>query len=74
MRLSQKLEQNYAFLLPYSPELMPLEEVFSTVKYFLKANNNAYLCTSSPEDMVKLDFSTITQGNYINYVQEAGYM
>ena len=36
----------------------PLEEVFSKLKYFLKANDNAYLCTSSPEDMVKLAFST----------------
>ena len=48
------------FLPPYSPDLMPLGEVFSKVKYFLKANDNAYLCTSSPEDMVKLAFSTIT--------------
>ena len=62
------------FLPPYSPDLMPLEEVFSKVKYFLKANDNAYLCTSSPEDMVKLAFSTITQDNCINYIKEAGYM
>ena len=62
------------FLPPYSPDLMPLEEVFSKVKYFLKANDNAYLCTSSPEKMVKLAFSTITQDNCINYIKEAGYM
>ena len=62
------------FLLPYSLDLMPLEEVFSKVKYFLKANDNAYLCTSSPEDMVKLAFSTITQDSCINYIKEAGYM
>ena len=61
------------FLPPYSPDLMPLEEVFS-MKYFLKANDNAYLCTSGPEDMVKLAFSTITQDNCINYIKEAGYM
>ena len=62
------------FLPPYSPDLMPLEEVFSKVKYFLKANHNANLCKSSPEDMVKLAFSTITQDNCINYIKEAGYM
>ena len=59
---------------PYSHEFMPLEKVFSKVKYFLKANDYAYLCTSSPEDMVKFAFSTITQDNYINYIKEAGYM
>jgi transposase len=62
------------FLPPYSPDLMPLEEVFSKVKYFLKANDSAYLCTSSPEDMVKIAFSTITQDNCINYIKHAGYM
>ena len=63
------------FLSPYSPDLMPLDEVFSKVKYFLKANDNAYsVCTSSPEEMVKLAFSTITQDNCINYIKEAGYM
>ena len=53
---------------------MPLEEVFSKVKYFLKANDNAYLCTSSPEDVVELAFCTITQDNCLNYIKEAGYM
>ena len=62
------------FLPPYSPDLMPVEEVFSKVKYFLKANDNAYLCTSSPEDMVKLAFLSITQENCINYIKESGYM
>ena len=47
------------FLPPYSPDLMPLEEVFSKVKYFLKAKDNAYLCTSSLEDMVKLVFTLL---------------
>ena len=31
------------FLPPYSPDLMPLEEVFSKVKYVLKANEKAFL-------------------------------
>ncbi len=34
------------FLPPYSPDLMPLEEVFSKVKYYLKANDRVYLATS----------------------------
>ena len=34
------------FLPPYSPDLMPLEEVFSKVKSILKANDKAYTTTS----------------------------
>ncbi len=43
------------FLPPYSPDLMPLEEDFSKVKYFLKENDNGYLATSQPETFVKID-------------------
>ena len=49
------------FLPPYSPDLMPLEEVFSKVKYCLKANDNEYLATSEPEMIVKIAFCSITQ-------------
>ena len=38
------------FLPPYSPDLMPLEEVFSKVKYFIRANEHVFLTTSSPID------------------------
>ena len=47
------------FLPPYSPDLMPLEEVFSKVKYILKENDNCYLATSEPEIVVKMAFCTI---------------
>ena len=62
------------FLPPYSPDLMPLELVFSKVKYFLKASDNPYLFTSEPEAMVKLAFFTITQDNCLSYIKETGYM
>lgn len=53
------------FLPPYSPDLMPLEEVFAKVKAVLKANDNTYLTTSTPELFVKLAFGTISQENNI---------
>ena len=37
------------FLPPYSPDLMPLEEVFAKVKAVLKANDGAYISTQLPE-------------------------
>ena len=36
------------FLPPYSPELNPIENVFSKVKAFLRASNSVYLSTHSP--------------------------
>ena len=41
------------FLPPYSPVLMPLEEVFAKVKGVLKANDGAYLASSNPELICK---------------------
>ena len=58
------------YLPPYSPDLMPLEKVFSKVKYILRNNDNAYLSTSDPEELVKLAFCAVTKrdcNNYINY-------
>ena len=49
------------FLPPYSPDLMPLKEVFAKVKAVLKANDNAYISTESPEHFIKLAFSTVSK-------------
>ena len=51
------------FLPPYSPDLMPFEEVFIEVKALLQANDSIYLASRIPELMVKLAFTTITQQN-----------
>lgn len=48
------------FLPPYSPDLIPLEEVFAKVKAVLKANDSAHISTQSPEQFIKLAFSTVT--------------
>ena len=52
------------FMPPYSPDLMPLEEVFSQAKAFLKANDSVYLATMSSRVMVSIAFSLITQEDY----------
>lgn len=61
------------FLPPYSPDLMPLEEVFSKVKYALRENDNEYLSTSNPQTMVKMAFCTVTQTDCMGYITHAGY-
>ena len=61
------------FLPPYSPDLMPLEEVFAKVKGVLKANDKLYRITRSPELMIKLAFSSVTHDDCIGYIKHAGY-
>ena len=61
------------FLPPYSPDLMPLEKVFSKVKYILRANDNAYLSTVTPQELVRLAFCSITEMDCLNYIAECGY-
>jgi transposase len=61
------------FLPPYSPDLMPLEEAFSKVKYSLKEVDNAYISTTCPETIVKLAFCSITRNDCLGYIRHAGY-
>ncbi len=62
------------FLPPYSPDLMPLEEVFSKVKSVLKANEAAYLYTLTPSLILKMAFCTVTQADCLAYIRHAGYL
>ena len=50
------------FLPPYSPDLNPIEEVFSKVKRHLKANDMLYLATLSPQFFVVDAFRTVMLG------------
>ena len=63
-------------LLPpyYSPDLMPLEEVFAEVKALLRANDSIYLASTIPQLMVKLAFTTLIQEKCLAYIEHAGYM
>ena len=62
------------FLPPYSPDLMPLEEVFAQVKSVLRSNKSINLSTSSPEQFCKLTFSSVSKSDCLSYIQHAGYM
>ena len=62
------------FLPPYSPNLNPIEEVFSKIKQFLKANDSLYISTVSPCSFVAMAFNTVSKIDCIGYIQHAGYM
>ena len=55
---------------PYSPDLNPIELVFSKVKFFTKANYLVVQCTSIPRVVVSLAFNTVTQEDCIHYIQD----
>ena len=62
------------FLPPYSPDLMPLEEVFSKVKSILKANDEVYITTNMSDLLVKMAFCAITESDCSGYIQHSGYL
>ena len=62
------------FLPPYSPDLMPLEEVFSKVKYTIKDNDRLFQTCTAPRPMLALAFSMVTPENCAQYVHHSGYI
>lgn len=62
------------FLPPYSPDLNPIEEAFSKVKYYLRNNESSYQCTKTPRIFIAEAFSTVSREDCVNYIKHAGYM
>ena len=62
------------FLLPCSPDLMPLEEVFHQVKSIIKANDGILQVTSAPRALLAMAFSMVTTQDCIGYIRHSGYI
>lgn len=64
------------FLPPYSPHLNPIEEAFSKMKYFLKANDPfVQVCSDYElEDNITAGFATITAEDCFGWMQHSGYI
>ena len=50
------------FLPPYSPDMNPIEEVFSEVKQYLQANGSVFQATTTPEQ-IEIVHMTSCHGN-----------
>ena len=57
------------FLPPYSPDLNPVEEVFSKVKKFLTSNDFAF----STATIFTVAFNAITKEDSLGYIRHSGY-
>jgi transposase len=61
------------FLPPYSPDLMPCEELFAKTKSYLRDNETAWLNCPVPELMVFHSFLQVTDNEIRKYIQHAEY-
>ena len=61
------------FLPPYSPDLNPIEEVFSEVKSYLQNNSIVYRLTEYPRLILHAAFASVTQAHCLKYIEHAGY-
>ena len=62
------------FLPPYSPDLNPIELVFSKAKSFIKSNYMVIQSTINPRTIISMAFNTVTQDDCISYVRSSGYI
>nr|XP_058973947.1 uncharacterized protein LOC131800278 [Pocillopora verrucosa] len=61
------------FLPPYSPDFMPLEELFAQVKNWIRENDAAWRFCQDPELMVEEAFLHVTDEEVKNYIHHAEY-
>ena len=61
------------FLPPYSPDLMPCEELFLQSKNYIRQNDIAWQDSPDPELMVLDSFLQVTDENIRNYIRHAEY-
>ena len=61
------------FLPPYSPDMNPIENVFSEVKHYLEANGILFDTSLSPSSVLLMAFNSITASNCKAYIKNAGY-
>ena len=61
------------FLPPYSPDLNPLEEVFSKVTGIMKANDSLFQAGSIPRALLPIAFTMVTTQDCYSYISHSVY-
>lgn len=72
--LIETAQAKVIFLPPYSPDLMPLEEVFSKVKSIIKLNDHIFQVCSAPRAFLAMAFVYITLEDCTGYIEHSGYI
>ena len=76
-RVTQLIVQTGAsvrFLPPYSPDLNPVEQIFSKVKTVVKKHDQLFQIFSALKLLLTMAFSTVTESDCKAYVKFCGYM
>lgn len=71
--IENQAKARLVFLPPYSPDLNPLEEVFSQVKRVMKQNHSLFQVTSLPRVLLCLAFCSVTKEDCAKYIAHSGY-
>ena len=61
------------YLPPYSPDLNPVEGVFSQAKNIMKANDKLLSATTAPRAILAMIFGMITQSDCLGHISHCGY-
>ena len=62
------------FLPPYSPDLNPIEEVFSQIKAIMKKNDALFPVTTMPRVLLTMAFGMVTKEHCHSYIASSGYI
>lgn len=60
------------FLPPYSPDLNPVEELFSYVKYYLKQHDEILQTVNDLKPLIKAAFSSVTSQDCLGWIYHSG--
>ena len=61
------------FLPPYSPDMNPIEEMFSYIKYYLRDHDHVLQAMDDPLPLLQSSFDSVTQDKCIGWIKHAGY-
>lgn len=61
------------FLPAYSPDLNPIEELFSYIKYYLKDHDFIIQVMQDPQPVLKAAFDSVTEQQCKAWIKHAGY-
>lgn len=61
------------FLPPYSPDMNPIEEMFSSIKYYLKDHDQVLQAMDDPLPLLEARFDSVTKEKCAAWIKHAGY-
>ena len=61
------------YLPPYSPDMSPIEETFSSIKYYLRDHDELMQVTDNPMSIVQAAFDQVTKEQCLAWIKDCGY-